>query len=102
MKKEYPADVICQFTHSGKIRPIRFRIREDRRQEDSGYRMFNILSYQEKYRHLEYRQGFMTDYQMVSQIEYRCRICDDGGEKNVYLKYYIAEMRWTAQKSEDS
>ena len=99
MKKEYPADVICQFTHSGKILPIRFRIREDGGQETAAYHEFNILSYQEKYRHLEYRQGFMTDYQIISEIEYCCRICDDGREKNVYLKYYIAEMRWTVQEN---
>lgn len=93
--------MICQFTQSGKILPIRFRVRADGGREDSAYCEFSILSYREKYRHLEYRQGFMTDYRIISEIEYCCKICDSGREKNVCLKYYIAEMRWTVTWASD-
>lgn len=91
MKKEYPAEVICQFTRNGKILPIKFRV------EDEGYREFKILSYQEKYRHLEYRQGFMTDYQVVSEIDYECRVCMGEENRYVSLRFYMRELRWTVK-----
>ncbi len=91
MKKEYPVDVICQFTAEGKMIPIKFRIKEEE------YKEFRIISYNEKYRHLEYRQGFLTDYQIVSEIDYTCRVWEDEEreiEKEVCLRYCMREMRW--------
>lgn len=92
MEKEYPADIICRFTTEGKIIPVKFRIKEG-----DAYLEFKILSYNEKFRHMEYRQGFMTEYQIVSEIEYCCRVRVDETEKTVRLKYYIGEMRWTVK-----
>lgn len=83
--------MICQFAKSGKILPLKFRI------ADGDRRVFKILSYTEKYRHLEYRQEFMAEFQIVSEIEYDCRIDDQGWERSVRLRYYIGEMRWTVR-----
>lgn len=90
MRKEYAADIICQFNAEGKIIPLKVRIYQDEQQE------FKILSYKEKYRHLEYRQGFMKDYQLASQIQYSCKVNAKGVEKEVCLRYYVGEMCWTA------
>ena len=91
MEKEFAAEVICKFHKSGKIIPIKFRIL------DKTGREFKILSYTECYRHLEYRQGYMSDYQLHSQIDYACRIMDAGRERTAMLRYYIGEMYWTVK-----
>jgi len=80
MEKEFAAEVICKFHKSGKIIPIRFRI------GDKNAREFRILSYMERYRHLEYRQGYLSDYEMISQIDYTCRIMDGGQERVALLR----------------
>lgn len=90
MRKEYAAEVICLFGKNGKIRPLKFRIIGQRQ-------VYRILSYTEKYRHLEYRQAFMTEFQMSSEIAYDCRIDDEGWDRVVQLRYDIGEMRWTVK-----
>lgn len=91
MEKQYPVDVICQFTKDGKIMPLKFRVR------DGGYREYKIISYKERFKHLEYRQEFMMDYQLVSEIDYTCKVMEDEEEREIYLRYYIQDMKWVVE-----
>jgi len=51
----------------------------------------------ERYRHLEYRQGYLSDYEMISQIDYTCRIMDGGQERVALLRYHMGKMHWTVK-----